>query len=221
MAVSRTGAAGLTVAMDLDSARSVVKIFEGLSVAVQRRIASIVAMSGASPILKAARANAPRETGLLAKSIRAMHRKGSSTNFREVIIKPVSMKRAFRRVLTGKNAGKLRGVGGTQKTAKQRASVSKWAKKGRIEYRNPVRYAHIVERGRTAVKAAQGKAIVTPQGLRRSSRAVGAQPFMRPAFDAKKGEAVRRMRARFDLEVQKAAIKLARRHKTPRRGIAA
>lgn len=218
MAIQPRGAAGVTVTMDLESARSVTKIFEGLAFAVQKKIASIVAMAGASPILKDAKARVDVDTGTLRDAIGAFRTKGQPGL---VTIKVRSRKSFWRVATRGKKAGKSVSIGGRKgvkgaTSAGQLKQLAKHRGKTRIVEKNPANYAHIVERGRTAVRPTNKRALSTPEGPRSKAASVGARPFMRPAFDGKKDEAFRKMLTRFDVEVQKEASKLARRHKTRR-----
>lgn len=197
----------ITFNIHVDGMQHLQRAFGELSKAVQGKIAARVAMAGASPILKAARENAPVETGLLKKSIKARRIKVKRGLAQQVVIRPTSMKRAVSIRKSGKYKGQLRAGG------KYRAGPTKLAAKvasGKAAWRNPARYAHIVERGRKPSRA-KGKALRTPFGPRKSVRASTPHPFMRPAFDSQKGAALRKMREKFHKEIQIEAQRLARK----------
>jgi hypothetical protein len=64
---------------------------------------------------------------------------------------------------------------------------------GKMIYRNPVKYAHLIELGRKMVRAKGngldlGGAPPLRRVVRRSVKAAPAKPFLRPAFAATKGQ---------------------------------
>jgi hypothetical protein len=165
-------------------------------------------LAGASPILHAARANAPSETGLLKKSIKVrVIRKKHRSQPTLVLIGPTNMKRPFRKMTKGKNAGSLRGVG-------KKGLVKAYARGDTIVWRNPGKYGHLVELGRAALKTPtkKGKKFLVGYGavIGRHAKAVPPRPFMRPAFEAHKAGSLRRITAKLWKGIQEELRKQAK-----------
>jgi HK97 gp10 family phage protein len=106
--------------------------FDRLDRSVQRRLAAKHLSRGASPILKALRAAAPRQSGATSKSIRMRRPKPKRKGTRLFVIGPVLKEFFFRRTKTGKRVG---------------TSAKKAATLATAEKRNPGKYSHLVERG--------------------------------------------------------------------------
>jgi HK97 gp10 family phage protein len=173
---------GDLVAMKLHGMDDVLRVLDYVPERVERKVIATAVMAGAGPILESMRENAKKHavTGLMAESIKARRTTRKHRGSALVVIGPTHMKRAFRRLKTGK----LRGVG--KKGVEKRKAAGE-----RIIYRDPANYAHLVEGGHGGPHPAAPK------------------PFMRPAFDARAGEAVGNIQRKLidgvDLEIRKLA----------------
>lgn len=208
--MAATGAYGSgSIDLTMTGDKEMLRLFAELPGRVQKKHAAIALMQGAKPILDAARANAPSETGLLKKSIKARRvKKKHKGHPALVIIGPTHMKRAYRRMTSGKSAGKLRGVG--------KKGLAKAAARGdAVQWRDPGNYGHLVEKGRIALVAPtkRGKKImVGHEGIiGRRAKAVPPHPFLRPAFESGKRGALERIRKSLWKGIEMEARKLAKK----------
>lgn len=136
---------------------------------VRTRTLRIALSAGGGVIKRATQARAPRETGLLRRSMRV---KPVKVSFGKGTVAYRVMPKSDKRMIDRTKTGKLRVVG------KKRAAEAQ-AAGGRRRYRNPSQYAHLVEQGHK---------------LRRKGRTYGkvsASHFMRKSFRASKRQAMR------------------------------
>ena len=115
-------------------------------------------------------------------------------------IKAAAAIRKEARNLAPKKTGALRKSIGTvaivdKKALKIQSIVKPRAKKGDTDKASPTKYAHLVEFGTQAhwIKPKTGKALKTPLGIFAVVDVEGIKPhpFLRPAYDNKKEEAVK------------------------------
>jgi HK97 gp10 family phage protein len=158
--------------------------------AMSNKIAMVALDAGAGVIKAQAASNASKikDTGLLSKSIKVRKAKKKGATTRLVVIGPTHMKRAFRRT----KSGKLRGVA-MKRVKEERAKGTK------ITFMDPGNYAHLVEFGTDPhIIRPKNKKAITVGGeggvLRKLALHPGTDPnpFMRPAFDAKKEQAAKK-----------------------------
>lgn len=123
-----------------------------LKEAVKRRVLRKAVTAASKPVLKAAKTKAPKQTGLLRKSL-------------------------GRRTKTYRKSGVAVAVVGPREGFSKEVVVN-----GKSEFRNPVKYAHLVELG-------------TIKNV--------AQPFLRPALDSTKVEATQAMAQAIEAGIEK------------------
>lgn len=134
------------------------KALEKLPIDLQKTTEATALRAGAKPVLTAAKSNAKssEDSGLLIKSLGVNVRKGRSGATKGIYTARIGPRKGFRQVvgirLSGKNAGKP-------------------------IYKNPVKYAHLVELG-TSHSA--------------------AKPFIRPAVESSKSEVLSEIAKGYD-----------------------
>jgi HK97 gp10 family phage protein len=153
---------------------------------VRNRILRAAINEATKPLLDDAKQRAPRQSGLLRKSLGRKVKTYRASGVVVAIIGPRS-KPSFKRQVTVRD----------KRTGKTRS-----------EYRNPVKYAHLQEQGRKAVRVKRGR-VLGRKGVYFGKQAAAAlpRPFLRPAFAAGKARAEQTMRRRILEEVLKEAAK--------------
>lgn len=133
--------------------------------------------AGAAPVLEDMRANAPQESGLLKKSIKMRQRVYKGGLMRVAVIGPA---KGFKQVVTVQRSGKK---AGRIKATRAKGAVAR-AAAGRpmAIFRDPVKYAHLVEGGRKAVRPKTAKVLYSALHNiffpKKGVRAVAARPFV-------------------------------------------
>lgn len=135
--------------------KKLIKKLKGLSTATQKKIVRPSVTKAVRVIAKDAKGRAPKDTGLLKKSI-------------------------GQRVKTYRS-GNISGIVGPRSGFKRTVEID-----GKAVIKNPTKYSHLVEFG-TSRKA--------------------ARPFLRPALEAKKSEAVRIMTTEINANIKKQIAK--------------
>jgi HK97 gp10 family phage protein len=176
--------------MKLEGGKKLLAAFDKLPEAVGKKLLVPVIRKAAKPMVKEAKAGAPKRTGLLriAIGVKAYRPRGSKTTSLAVI----GVRTKFK---TKKNT-KLAGSG----------------KGSKIEIQ-PAKYAHLVEFG-TAQHwvRANRSGVLSFAGIVTKAALVGAsrdQPFMTPAFNKKSGTALRLIKANLWRGIRKEARRLS------------
>ncbi|MEM6560039.1 MAG: HK97-gp10 family putative phage morphogenesis protein [Planctomycetota bacterium] len=146
--------------LHLQGDRALQKALRKLGDKAARKVSRSAVSAAATPVAKAARRNAPKESGLLRKSI---GRRVRTYTERGTVIALVGPRRNF----SGEHEG---------------------------ERRVPANYAHLVENGHLA-----------PDGS-----FVPPKPFLRPALDASKGEAMNKLRQKTAEGIEREAKKASK-----------
>ena len=146
---------------------------------VRNRVIGSALKKAAKPIVKAAKAKAPKDSGLLAKSIGTKFKVNKRRGVGYVVIGPTDSKQT-----------------------KARSKLS-----GNKAKRNPAHYGHLVEMGTKphANKYTRVGDQIIPVGSWHPG--TGPRPFLRPAFDANKGALVGAVRAELKSAIRKAKAK--------------
>lgn len=134
-----------------------IKRLDGLKRRVKNTILRKAMRRATAIVLKAARGNCPKDTGLLRKSlgskVKAYRQSG-------VVVGLVGPRKGFKQEVTRKGGGKMQA--------------------------DPVRYAHLVEFGRKEVTTTKTVLSDGTTVFGRSVRMVPPRPFLRPAWDQNK-----------------------------------
>jgi hypothetical protein len=128
-----------------------------------------------------ASSRAPVEIGLLAESIGRSAVKKYKGERRGLIYIAVGPRRGFRRAI-------VRGPRGRRRLLGEKATAA-LPEDPEASFRDPVRYAHLVEGGRQAVRAKPGHVLYS-QGAGRffaSAKAAAAKPFIAPSREDAEG----------------------------------
>lgn len=148
--------------------------------AIQRRILRSALTKAARVLAKEAKKLAPKDSGLLKKSIGYVVRTYKDGRLTAVI----GPRRGFKQMVTRTKRFPVKS--GTSAFAASDIQVTEMA--------DPVNYAHLVEYGTEPHSIAGGDDRLNKSGV--AGRQIGAthpgakaRPFMRPAYDRKKGEA--------------------------------
>lgn len=139
----------------LSGFKGAVQSIRHLPAAVQNRGVRIALSAGGGEFKRAMQARAPRETGLLKRSIGV--KVGVPKDVRKAWVK-VGAKRGFKQPVARNKKGKLKAV---SKEVQKLLPESKYTK-----YRNPTRYLHLAEGGTKYAKALRfmSAATVVAQG---------------------------------------------------------
>lgn len=200
---------GIPVGMQLDGFRELKMGLEQLPDKIAKRAVRIALSAAASPIIRDAKAKAPKETGTLQKSIGMTVPKKRFKHTQLVVVGPKSRVRWLRVVQTGKNQGRLRGAG-TKTRAKLRAA----GRGSEVVKYNPANYAHLVEFGTDPHGPKQARVIFIKRSGRFAAKGVKgtpARPFLRPAFDRNKSKSTKIFGDRLWREIVKEANKIRAR----------
>lgn len=186
----------VAINMNLFGDKQLRRNFFELSDKVRRKLARRAARAATRPIVRAAKARAPVDTGALRDSIGVRSikmRPRSETSL--IIVGPLS-ETTFRWKTAG---GEWR-------------SEAQFGAAGTVK-RNPAKYAHLVEFGRKFVTPTQGRVMITEEGqiIGRRARGVRPRPFMRPAIDSASGKAIERARKNLAKNIIAETRKLAQR----------
>lgn len=149
-------------------------------------------MAGGGPIKAAMVANSPSSSGLLKKSIKIRRRKYRGGDVAIAVIGPSrGMKTTVSVVEGGKNKGSIR-----KNTRKGTGLIAAYG--AGAAYRDPAKYAHLVEKGRKSVSPKKGKALYNRLGNRvfRRASAVPAKHFASRAVASASGRAIEAMRSK-------------------------
>jgi HK97 gp10 family phage protein len=158
-------------AMKITGLKEIQRALNKLPLELQKTTETAALRSGAKPILTAAKSNAKssEDTGLLLESLGVNVRKGRSGATKGIYTARIGARKGFRKVIgvraNGKNAGKP-------------------------IYKDPVKYAHLVELG-TSHSA--------------------AQPFIRPAVDSASSQVLSEMAKGYDKGLARAVAKLRKK----------
>jgi len=160
----------MSAAVQLHGMKQLAKSISRLPMELQRAAETVALRNGGKIILKSAKAHAKssEDTGLLIKSLGVTVRKGKSGKERGIYTARIGPRTGF---------GKTIGVRKSGKDA------------GKPIRQDPVKYAHLVERG-------------TSQS--------GAKPFIRPAVDAAGSDVVSAMAAGYEKGLTRAIAKAKR-----------
>lgn len=170
---------------------------------VRRRIMRPAMRKAARIIVRDAKALAPKETGLLKRSIGMRMRVSGKTGNILVVIGP---RHGFGAKVTRDPKGKLVSLH-TRKRQSQYAGAE-------TVYRNPTKYAHLVEFGSAPhVQAGKLKRLGDRMVARVRHPGAPAKPFLRPALQRNKGRAMNTIRAEAWRQLQRYAEKLRKRQK--------
>ncbi len=148
---------------------------------------------GTKPVLSSAKGLAPRDSGLLAKS---MGRKTKVYRGSGNAVGLVGPRAGFAKQVTVESR-KITAQVGTRRRSR---------KIGAVVNRDPVRYAHLVELGRKAVSATKKKMLVSAGGtfFGRKVRATPPRPFLGRSWQRSSGIASEKIRATIEAEISKA-----------------
>lgn len=172
-----------TIQGKLSGLDDAMKALSGLNQSVRNKILRKALDKASQPILKAAKERAPRETGLLRKSMGRRVIAYRSTGTVVVVIGPRSKPSFRKEVKIKKVFRQIRGATRMIRNPRSEAMTM---------VRNPVKYAHLVELG---------------------TKNRPAKPFLRPAFQAMRSQAtVTAARLIMD-GIEKEAARLAARGK--------
>jgi len=154
---SRAATNSAMASMSLSGDKRLMDALYSLPAQVRRKCVAKAMNAGGGILKRAIETNAQKHyvTGTLAKSIVVKRVKPKRPGSFLVIVGPKNVRRAFRRT----NKGKLRGVS-DKKIDQVKAEGTQ------VFFRNPAKYAHLVEFGHAGKRKAK------------------PHPFMRPAFDA-------------------------------------
>jgi len=154
--------------MQLFGDKELQKRLEQLAPKLEKKALRRGVTKGMRQVAKLAKSNAPRETGTLKRSIGQKIK-----TVRGSVYGIVGPRKGFKTAVTVSKRGK-----------KKRLTKSAEAKGGTAtEYRDPIRYAHLVEFG---------------------SRSKSGRPFLRPAFDASVDSVLGTIKSELRSEVNKA-----------------
>lgn len=145
---------------------------------------------GTKPVLSSAKGLAPRESGQLRKSlgkkVKVYRESGAAVGL-------VGPRSGFKRQVTVEKRKVSAVIGGKRTTRRI----------GAVVYRNPVRYAHLVELGRKAVSVKNKKALVSAGGTfyGRTVAAALPRPFLGRAWARSVGTASEKVRSTLEREI--------------------
>ncbi len=181
----------MRIGFELSNFQEMRSTLSELPASVQARVLKVAVEKAAKPIVRIAKAKAPRDTGALARSITAV-------------------------VRTYPRRGKVMAIIGPD--TDRYTGSGKRAKSGEATARRPGKYAHLVEFGHhTAaggglLSANKGKTI--REGTLNATAYVRAQPFLRPAVTAGTpqavGELARGVEVGMEREIKRQVSKLKR-----------
>jgi HK97 gp10 family phage protein len=166
---------GFTVKMRITGLEELIRRLESLDPKMRRKTLKAAVNAGSRILLAEMKAGVPsslNDTGLLRKSL-------------------------GRRIKVYRQSGIVVAIVGPRRGFKQEIGMSSSGKyKGKPIYRNPTRYAHLVEFG-------TGPRVQKSTG--RSTGRMGARPFMRPALESSRGPVFDAMREVMEAGLAEAA----------------
>ena len=157
--------------MKITGLKEIKRALNKLPLELQRTTETVALRAGAKPILTAAKSNAKssEDTGLLLKSLGVNVRKGRTGATKGIYTARIGPRKGFRKVVGVRASGK---------------------REGKQIYKDPAKYAHLVELG-TSHSA--------------------AQPFIRPAVDSAKSQILLEMAKGYDKGLARAVAKLRKK----------
>jgi HK97 gp10 family phage protein len=198
-----------TVSISLDGDRELMQLFEELPRRLANKVLVQAVSAAAAPIRDDMRNSAPKESGLLAKSIKIRSRKYKGGDMRMAVIGPSrGMKSPVIIQRTGKNLGHIR-------ASKAKGAFERtWLDKGNAIMRDPAKYAHLVTGGRRGLHAKEKKVmwsalrnVFFPKGV----RAVAGRPFIQRAMARRRAQALEILRAKLGEGITREAAALAKK----------
>ena len=163
------------------------RLFDELPRKLQERHMVIAIKTACAPLLHAMRAGAPVESGTLKKNIKLKVGGVKAKLIAYGIVGPASAKVATSARTGGKFKGKMRAVG------KKRLNAMGGKEFYDVQFRNPKRYAHLVEGGRKAVTPKKKVLARGTHVFGTRAKAVAPRPFIKPAFEATKDQVFQRL----------------------------
>jgi hypothetical protein len=186
--------------VEVHGVKDVVLALTKFKESVANRVLKGATTKAARPILKEAKAQAPKESGLLRKSLGVKVVVYPKTS---VTIALIGVRKGFRQEVTARRklSGRL-----LAETGKKRATAK------RTMLRNPEKYLHLILLGRKPSRA-KGKRVLASGGLIWGTSVAAAKPnpFLKRAFAAKANEARAALRGHIEAGIQKEAARLAKR----------